>query len=66
MKKKIDPTNYPSPFTVSIHEHELFLLDNLYGGLGFACEKCQEYGKGYAYHCELCQYDLHAKCALDQ
>jgi nucleoredoxin len=51
---------------VATHEHELTLLNNLYGGMGFACEKCQEYGTGYAYHCELCQYDLHPKCALDQ
>lgn len=35
-------------------------------GMGFACEKCQKYGKTYGYHCDICQYDLHTQCALDQ
>jgi len=64
--ENIDPTNYPSPFTAPHHEHELTLTNNLYGGIGFACDKCSTFGRTYAYHCEICQYDLHPKCALDQ
>lgn len=62
----IDPTNYPATYTCPSHAHELTLQTNLYGGMGFACEKCQKYGKTYGYHCDICQYDLHTQCALDQ
>jgi len=63
---EIDPANYPSPYTAPLHEHEMTLQQGLYGGLGYACDKCGEYGRTYGYHCDLCQYDLHPKCALDQ
>jgi len=65
-EEDIDPSNYPSPYTAPSHDHELTLQTNLYGGMGYACEKCQEYGSTYGYHCEICQYDLHPKCTLDQ
>jgi len=65
-EEDIVPSNYPSPFTALSHEHELTLQTNLYGGMGYACEKCQKYGKTYGYHCGICQYDLHPNCALNQ
>jgi len=64
--EEIDPSNYPSPYTCELHEHELTLQNGLYGGMGYACDKCGEYGKKHGYHCDICQYDLHPKCALDQ
>jgi len=63
-EEAFDPSNYPSIYTYESHEHELTLQTGLYGGIGYACEKCQEYGKNYGYHCEICQFDLHPKCAL--
>jgi len=65
-EEAIEPSNYPSQYTTSLHEHELNLQTNLYAGLGYICEKCQEYGSTYGYHCEACQYDLHPNCALQQ
>jgi len=62
----IDPSNYPSSYTTALHEHDLVLKNNLYGGMGFACDKCTSYGKTYAYHCDTCQYDLHPQCALEE
>jgi len=65
-EEEIDASNYPSTYTLPLHEHELVLHTGLYGGMGYACEKCGEFGKGHGYHCDICQYDLHPKCALDQ
>jgi hypothetical protein len=67
--KNFDPSFHPSPYTVSSHEHELTLQKNLYGGLGYICDSCkngERFNRGYGYHCEICQYDLHPNCALEQ
>lgn len=32
----------------------------------YMCDKCDEEGKIWSYHCDECDFDLHAKCALKE
>lgn len=41
-------------------EHNLTLL---FGSRLFTCDECKEEGKGWLFHCPLCRYNLHTKCA---
>jgi len=68
-ESKFDPSFVPATYTAPSHIHELTLQTNMYGGMGFVCENCKEDDVlclGYGYHCEICQYDLHPNCALEQ
>nr|1V5N_A Chain A, PDI-like Hypothetical Protein At1g60420 [Arabidopsis thaliana] len=32
----------------------------------YTCDKCEEEGTIWSYHCDECDFDLHAKCALNE
>ncbi|XP_024543006.1 probable nucleoredoxin 1 [Selaginella moellendorffii] len=44
------------------HEHVLLLVKDPYDNAMFTCDKCQEDGCGWCYHCKECSYDLHLDC----
>jgi len=62
---EFDSEKFPANIRTSSHEHELELLPKVYGGMGYGCDKCSQFGSGHVYHCDLCQYDMHPQCALD-
>ncbi|PKI42679.1 hypothetical protein CRG98_036961 [Punica granatum] len=47
-------------------KHELHPLHDLTKSLRgeYICDGCKNMGKGFSYHCKICDFDLHPKCCL--
>uniref|UniRef100_A0A1J3IYZ3 protein-disulfide reductase n=1 Tax=Noccaea caerulescens TaxID=107243 RepID=A0A1J3IYZ3_NOCCA len=55
--------DWPKKVKHALHEeHELELTRVQF----YTCDKCDEEGRIWSYHCEECDFDLHAKCALNE
>jgi len=52
---------YPKFLTVKDHQHPLALRPDVYDGR-FKCDRCKKLGKGAAYHCDTCKFDIHVTC----
>ncbi|CAI9756277.1 unnamed protein product [Fraxinus pennsylvanica] len=52
---------WPKKVKHSLHEeHELALTKRV----GYNCDGCNEFGQGWSFWCNECDFDLHPKCAL--
>eukprot|EP00808_Paulinella_micropora_P015281 g437.t1 len=43
-------------------QHALAFSPDVYGSGEFRCDVCGSFGTGGAYHCEHCNWDVHARC----
>jgi nucleoredoxin len=52
----------PTSLTITEHEeHPLMKIPTVYDG-EYICNLCEQEGKGWVFHCELCQFDVHPRC----
>ena len=52
----------PETVTITQHSHPLKKMPSVYRGQ-YGCNICHGSGDGWVYHCDLCGYDAHPKCA---
>lgn len=58
--QKIDSS--PETTTITQHSHPLKKLPSVYRGQ-YGCNVCHGSGEGWVYHCDLCNFDAHPRCA---
>jgi nucleoredoxin len=52
----------PETVTITQHSHPLKKMASVYRGQ-YGCNVCHGSGEGWVYHCDLCDFDAHPKCA---